>query len=179
MDGVYVIEPAVFEDERGFFMETYHQKRYDEAGIKCSVVQDNLSHSAMGTLRGLHYQLHHAQAKLIQVIKGEIFDVAVDIRRGSPNFGKWAGVELSEENRRQIFIPQGFAHGFCVVSETADVVYKCTDLYAPDDEGGILWSDPGLAIDWPIAEPLLSDRDRQFPCLVDVPSERLPLYERD
>ena len=179
LPGVLILEPAVFEDGRGFFMETYHQKRYSDAGIGFSFVQDNLSRSIKGTLRGLHYQLHHPQAKLIQVIRGEIFDVSVDIRRGSPNFGKWAGVELSEENRRQIFIPQGFAHGFCVVSETADVVYKCTDLYAPDDEGGILWSDPDLAIDWPIVEPLLSDRDRQFPCLVDVPSERLPIYERD
>ena len=177
LPGVLILEPIVFGDKRGFFMEIYNRKAHAEAGIQLSFVQDNLSHSAKGTLRGLHYQLRHVQAKLIQVVRGEIFDVAVDIRRGSPNFGKWAGVQLSEKNRRQVFIPQGFAHGFCVISEMADVVYKCTDLYAPNDEGGILWSDPGLAIDWPIVEPLLSDKDRQLPCLVDIPTERLPLYE--
>ncbi len=179
LDGVYIIEPQVFRDDRGFFMETYHQKRYAEAGIHRIFVQDNLSHSVRSTLRGLHYQLHRAQAKLIQVVKGSIFDVVVDIRRGSPCFGQWNGAQLSDENRYQLFVPEGFAHGFCVMSEIAHVVYKCTDFYVPDDEGGILWSDPALAIDWPVSEPLLSERDRQFPCLADIPPERLPPYEEN
>jgi dTDP-4-dehydrorhamnose 3,5-epimerase len=177
LPGVYIIEPAVFEDQRGFFMETYHQTRYTEAGIGRIFVQDNISHSVRGTLRGLHYQLHHPQAKLIHVIKGSIFDVVVDIRRGSPHFGQWAGAHLSDENKYQLFVPEGFAHGFCVLSEIADVVYKCTEFYAPDDEGGILWSDPAVAIDWPVSEPLLSAKDGQLPCLADVSPERLPLYE--
>ncbi len=176
LPGVLIIEPHVFEDMRGFFMETYHQKRYSQTGLDCSFVQDNLSHSIRGILRGLHYQLKHPQAKLVQVIKGTIFDVSVDIRRGSPSFGQWTGAHLSDENRRQIFVPEGFAHGFCVLSETADVIYKCTDFYAPDDEGGILCSDPNIAIDWPMADPLLSDKDSQYPCLSDVPPEHLPVY---
>jgi dTDP-4-dehydrorhamnose 3,5-epimerase len=174
---VYIIEPQVFSDARGFFMETYHQRRYSEAGIEQVFVQDNLSSSIRGTLRGLHYQINHGQTKLIQVVKGTIFDVAVDIRRGSPYFGQWTGVELSGDNKRQVLIPQGFAHGFCVLSEVADVVYKCSDFYAPEDEGGILWSDPDLAIDWPVEKPLLSDKDGGLPCLADVPPERLPLYK--
>ena len=158
-------------------METYHLKRYSDKGIDCKFMQDNLSRSVRGTLRGLHYQLQHGQAKLIQVIKGAVFDVVVDIRRGSPNFGQWAGVNLSEENKRQLFVPEGFAHGFCVLSEAADVVYKCTDFYAPEDEGGVLWSDPDLAIEWPVEKPLLSVKDSSLPCLADVPPERLPLYK--
>ena len=177
LDGVYIIEPPVFEDTRGFFMETYHQRRYTEAGINLVFVQDNFSRSVRGTLRGLHYQLHQAQAKLIQVIQGTIFDVAVDIRSGSPLFGQWVGAHLSAENRRQLFLPEGFAHGFCVLSESADVMYKCTDFYAPDDEGGILWSDPTLAIDWPISRPLLSAKDSKLPCLGDIPPDKLPSYE--
>jgi len=177
LDGVHIIEPQVFSDARGFFMETYHQRRYAETGINCNFIQDNLSRSVRGTLRGLHYQLEYAQAKLIQVIKGVVFDVVVDIRRGSPSFGHWVGVNLSEENKRQLFVPEGFAHGFCVLSETADVVYKCSDFYVPEDEGGILWSDPDLAIDWPISEPLISAKDSRLPRLADVPPERLPLYK--
>ncbi len=177
LDGVYIVEPQVFYDDRGFFLETYHQRRYAETGINCNFVQDNLSRSVRGTLRGLHYQLECAQAKLIQVIKGVVFDLVVDIRRGSPSFGQWVGVNLSEENKRQLFVPEGFAHGFCVLSEAADVVYKCTDFYAPEDEGGILWSDPDLAIDWPISEPLISAKDSRLPRLADVPPERLPLYK--
>jgi len=177
LDGVYIIEPQAFYDNRGFFLETYHQRRYAESGINRNFVQDNLSRSVRGSLRGLHYQLQHAQAKLIQVIKGAVFDVVVDIRLGSPNFGQWAGVSLSEENKRQLFVPEGFAHGFCVLSEAADVVYKCTDFYAPEDEGGILWSDPDLAIDWPISEPLISVKDSRLPRLADVPPERLPGYK--
>jgi dTDP-4-dehydrorhamnose 3,5-epimerase len=176
---VLVIAPRVFEDDRGFFMETYQQRRYEEAGIRPVFVQDNLSHSVRRTLRGLHYQLHHPQAKMVQVIRGEIFDVAVDIRRGSPTFGNWTGVRLSDRNRRQVFIPEGFAHGFCVLSEEAAVLYKCSDFYAPEDEGGILWSDPALGIDWPVEEPLLSPKDGGYPCLAEVPIERLPVYEAE
>ncbi|MEJ2233183.1 MAG: dTDP-4-dehydrorhamnose 3,5-epimerase [Syntrophobacterales bacterium] len=174
---VLIIEPAVFQDERGFFMETYQQRRYTEAGIESIFVQDNLSRSVRGTLRGLHYQVKHAQAKLIQVIEGTIFDVALDIRRGAPSFGQWTSVHLSDENKRQLFLPEGFAHGFCVLSESAQVVYKCTDYYAAEDEGGILWSDPALAIAWPILKPLLSEKDIQLPHLADIPPERLPVYE--
>jgi dTDP-4-dehydrorhamnose 3,5-epimerase len=171
---VLILEPQVFEDQRGFFMETYHQNRYLEAGIRENFVQDNLSHSVRNTLRGLHYQMPHAQAKLIQVIQGEIFDVALDIRRSSPTFGKWTGAYLSDARPNQLFIPEGFAHGFCVVSETAKVIYKCTDLYAPGAERGILWSDPALGILWPVESPLLSEKDSQYSCLRDVPPEHLP-----
>ena len=176
---VFIIEPAAVKDQRGFFMEIYQQRRYSEAGIKAIFVQDNLSRSVQGTLRGLHYQVKQAQAKLIQVIEGSIFDVTLDIRRGSPYFGQWTSVRLSDENRRQLFLPEGFAHGFCVLSESAQVVYKCTDFYASEDEGGVLWSDPTLAIAWPISEPLLSDKDSQQPCLADIPPERLPVYEEN
>ncbi len=177
LTGVLLIEPRVFKDSRGFFMETFHQKKYAEAGIDHAFIQDNYSHSTRGTLRGLHYQLKHPQAKLVYVIKGEIYDVAVDIRRGSPGFGKWTGQYLSDKNRRQIFVPEGFAHGFCVISETADVLYKTTDLYKPDDEYGVLWSDPTIGIDWPVEVPIVSDKDKQFPELQDVPEQHLPIYQ--
>jgi dTDP-4-dehydrorhamnose 3,5-epimerase len=177
LPGVLLIEPRVFKDSRGFFMETFHQKKYAEAGIDHAFIQDNYSHSTRGTLRGLHYQLEHPQAKLVYVIKGEIYDVAVDIRRGSPGFGKWTGQYLSCKNRRQIFVPEGFAHGFCVISETADVLYKTTDLYKPDDEYGVLWSDPTIGIDWPVEVPIVSDKDKQFPGLQDVPEQHLPIYK--
>ena len=144
-------------------------------GIR-SFVQDNLSYSTIDTLRGLHYQYPNAQAKLVQVIKGEIFDVAVDIRRGSPTFGEWTGVHLSDENQRQFFVPEGFAHGFCVISDTASVVYKCTDFYAPESEKGIIWSDPDIGIEWPVKEPLLSPKDSQYPCLKDITTNNLPNY---
>jgi len=176
LPGILIIGPHAFEDKRGFFMETYHQKRYEQSNIRCVFVQDNLSHSVHGILRGLHYQLQYPQAKLVQAINGAIFDVAVDIRQGSSTFGKWVGAYISDQNRHQIFVPEGFAHGFCVLSETADIIYKCTDFYAPDDEGGILWSDPNIGIDWPIIDPMLSDKDSQYPCLKDVPPERLPVY---
>ena len=175
--GVLIIEPRVFKDSRGFFMESYQQSRYQQAGIDRTFVQDNLSHSIHGTLRGLHYQLHRPQAKLIQVIRGEIFDVAVDIRRGSPSFGEWTASYLSEENRRQMFIAEGLAHGFCVISEIADVIYKCTSFYAPEDEGGIIWSDPDLKIDWPVSKPLLSVKDSQLPPLREIASDRLPTFK--
>ena len=174
---VRIIEPDVFADNRGFLMEIYHEERYREARVEGPVVQVNLSHSVRGTLRGLHYQLRRPQGKLIQVVRGAIFDVAVDIRRGSPTFGRWTGIELSEENRRQLFVPGGFAHGFCVLSDTADVIYGCTELYDPQDEGGILWSDPALGIGWPISDPIVSPKDGRLPCLSDLPRERLPLYE--
>jgi dTDP-4-dehydrorhamnose 3,5-epimerase len=165
IEDVLIIKPRVFRDQRGFFMETYRQDRYSDIGIHKTFVQDNLSFSVKGTLRGLHFQRKNPQAKLVQVISGEIFDVAVDIRHGSPTFGKWTGVYLSEQTLTQVFVPEGFAHGFCVLSETALFLYKCSDFYAPDDEGGILWSDPDIAIDWPIKDPVVSDKDRKHPCL--------------
>jgi dTDP-4-dehydrorhamnose 3,5-epimerase len=176
LPGVLLIEPEVFSDDRGFFMETYHRKRYSKAGIDHVFVQDNCSHSRRGTLRGLHYQLEHAQDKLIHVITGEIFDVAVDIRIGSPTFGCWAGDYLSFQNKRQIFIPKGFAHGFCVLSESADVMYKCTDFYAPGDEYGIFWSDSTVNIDWPVKDVIISEKDSKNPKLLEVKEELLPKY---
>ncbi len=178
LPGVLVIEPDVFKDDRGFFMETFHQRKYGDAGIDRIFVQDNYSHSKRCTLRGLHYQLINAQAKLVYVITGEIFDVAVDIRQGSPTFGQWAGTVLSAENKRQIFVPEGFAHGFCVLSETADVIYKCSDLYAPGDEYGISWADQTIGIDWPIEAPVVSNKDTQNPSLSGVPKGLLPVYKR-
>ncbi len=172
---VLLVEPEVFQDSRGFFFETYHARKYREAGIAVTFVQDNHSRSIRGTLRGLHAQLRHPQAKLVRVIEGEIFDVAVDIRRGSPAFGRWIAVTLSSENRRQCYVPPGFAHGFCVLSERADVEYKCSDFYDATDELVIAWNDPDLAIHWPTAEPLLSPRDRQASPLQKV-LDRLPLY---
>ena len=166
--GLLIIEPTVFEDQRGYFLETHHQERYQAAGLNVNFVQDNLSFSKRGTLRGLHFQIERPQDKLVQAVSGEIFDVAVDIRPQSPTFGKWSGALLSEDNKRQLFIPGGFAHGFCVLSESAHVAYKCSDYYRPDDEGGILWSDPTIAIDWPIKNPTLSDKDQQYPCLADL-----------
>jgi dTDP-4-dehydrorhamnose 3,5-epimerase len=164
INDVLLIDPDVFEDPRGFFMETYHEKRYKAFGIDAEFVQDNLSFSVKGTLRGLHYQYPNAQAKLVQVLMGEVFDVAVDIRKGSPTFGKWVGAYLSAENKRQLFIPEGFAHGYCVVSNTALFSYKCSNFYAPTDEHGILWNDKELHIDWPVKTPLISDKDKNnFP----------------
>ncbi len=174
LDGVLIIEPRVFEDPRGFFMETYHAQRYRESGVGVTFVQDNLSYSSEGTLRGLHYQLPHAQAKLVQALKGEVFDVAVDIRRGSPTFGQWEGVMLSAENRRQLFIPEGFAHGFCVVSKDAIFHYKCSDIYAPEAEGGVAWDDPELGIEWPVEKPLVSEKDRGYLPLNEIDVGRLP-----
>jgi len=176
LDEVIVIEPRVFDDPRGFFMETFHRERYEELGIREDFCQDNLSFSSCNTLRGLHYQFPHAQAKLVQVLQGEIFDAAVDIRRGSPTYGRAVGVTLSERNRHQLFIPKGFAHGFCVLSETALFAYKCSDFYAPDCDLGVQWCDPAIGIRWPVADPLLSAKDRQLPLLTDIPPERLPVF---
>ena len=179
LPGVLFIEPDVYTDSRGFFIETYHQVKYTERKIDQVFVQDNYSHSKQGVLRGLHYQLSSPQGKLIFVITGEIFDVAVDIRCGSPTFGKWVGGLLSAENNRQVFVPTGFAHGFCVLSETANVIYKCTDLYDPGDERGILWSDPFVDITWLVESPTLSEKDRKNPKLKEIPENLLPIYGDD
>jgi len=172
--GVFVIEPKCFEDNRGYFMETYHQQKYQKAGIDQAFVQDNHSHSSQGVLRGLHYQLKNPQGKLIYAVTGTIFDVAVDIRKGSPTFGQWTGAELSAENKRQIYVPQGFAHGFVGWSESADIIYKCTDLYTPGDEYGVLWSDPEIGIDWPVEHPILSQKDLENHTLNQISEGHLP-----
>lgn len=166
--GVIVIEPDVHTDVRGFFLETYHAEKYRAGGIVDVFVQDNHSRSAGGTVRGLHLQLHRPQGKLIRVIEGSIFDVAVDVRRGSPTFGKWVGVTLSADNFKQCYIPKGFAHGFAVTSPIAQVEYKCTDVYDASSEIGIAWNDSDLAIAWPISDPVLSERDKRHPRLADV-----------
>ena len=166
---VLVLEPKVHGDSRGFFYETYQARRYAEAGISAPFVQDNLSRSVRGTLRGLHFQEPTPQGKLVQVLRGTVWDVAVDVRRGSPRFGRWVALELSETSPRQLWIPPGFAHGFCVLSDSADFFYKCTELYAPECERGIAWDDPQLAIPWPIREPLLSPKDRAAPRLHEAP----------
>jgi len=162
LPGVLVIEPHVYEDERGFFLETYQQPRFAEAGINLTFVQDNWSRSSRGTLRGLHYQISHPQAKLVQVVAGSVFDVAVDLRRNSPTFGRWYGTTLSAENHRQLLIPAGFAHGFLTTSDTADFQYKCSEVYHRQSEQTLLWNDPAIGIEWPLeGEPLLSEKDRQ------------------
>lgn len=176
IEGILIIEPKTFKDNRGFFMETYNQKRYNASGINPTFVQDNLSYSLKNTLRGLHFQIKHPQAKLIQVISGEIFDVAVDLRSGSATFGKWTGIHLSDENKRQMYIPKGFAHGFCVLSEFALFHYKCSDFYAPEDEGGLIWSDPDIGIEWPVENPIISEKDNQFQKLFDLTAEKLPSF---
>ncbi|MDF2875485.1 MAG: rfbC 2 [Sporomusa sp.] len=176
---VKVIEPRAFEDSRGFFMETWNAARYAEVGIVANFVQDNLSLSTQGILRGLHYQQPNPQAKLVQVLQGEVFDVAVDIRSGSPTFGQWVGITLSASNRKQLYIPEGFAHGFYVVSQTALFAYKCTDFYLPQHEGGICWDDPDLGITWPVVEPTLSAKDKQYPKLKEIPLDRLPNLRLD
>jgi len=159
--GLFVIKTKVFGDERGFFTETHHQKKYSEAGIDCKFVQDNLSFSEKNILRGLHFQKNFPQAKLISVIQGEIFDVAVDIRPSSKTFGKWESIILSGDNHKQFFIPEGFAHGFCVLSKQAYVYYKCSEIYHPEDEFGIHWSDPDIKIDWPVKNPIVSLKDQK------------------
>jgi dTDP-4-dehydrorhamnose 3,5-epimerase len=164
--GVIIIEPKVFGDERGFFVETYQQKRYREiAAIDAHFVQDNHSHSAQGVLRGLHFQRQRPQGKLVFVTQGEVFDVAVDIRRDSPTFGQWAGVILSARNHRQFYVPPGYAHGFCVLSDSADFQYKCTEYYYPEDEGCVRWNDPKIGIEWPLQNPTLSTKDAAAPFL--------------
>lgn len=173
LEGLLLIEPKVFGDARGFFLETWNERRYREAGIPGPFVQDNLSFSRRGAVRGLHFQNPSAQGKLVYVLQGEVFDVAVDLRRSSPTFGRWYGVTLSSDNKRQLYIPPGFAHGFAVVSETALFAYKCTDFYAPEHETTLLWNDPDLAIPWPVEEPVLSEKDRHGLRLRDLPEEKL------
>ena len=172
---VVVVEPVVHRDSRGFFLETYHERRYREAGIVATFVQDNHSRSVRATLRGLHFQVRRPQGKLVRALFGEMFDVAVDIRRGSPTFGRWVGAHLTAENFRQIYVPPGFAHGFCILSDVGEVEYKCTELYDAEDELGIAWNDPQVGIEWPVAEPLLSAKDKAAPRLADV-LDRLPAY---
>ena len=175
LPGVLQIQPRVFGDSRGFFIETYSEQRYRESGVDYGFVQDNHSRSARYVLRGLHYQLRQPQGKLVQVISGEVFDVAVDIRAGSPSFGQWVGEILSESNHRQLYVPPGFAHGFCVLSDSADFLYLCTDVYRPDDEYGIAWDDPALNIAWPGEHFSLSKKDQAWPRLADA-GERLPQF---
>jgi len=171
LPGVLIIEPKVFEDKRGFVFESYSHREYAAQGITAAFVQDNHSRSVRGTLRGLHYQIAPGQAKLVRVALGEVFDVAVDIRWGSPTLGQWVGVTLSAENKRQLYIPVGFAHGFCVTSEVADFLYKCSNYYSPQDERGIAWNDPLLAITWPVSVPTLSQRDQSHPRLTEAPHD--------
>ena len=172
IDGVIVVETKKFGDERGYFMETYKKPDFVIGGITCDFVQDNQSSSTRGVLRGLHFQVNHPQAKLVRVVKGEVFDVAVDLREGSPTYGKWEGAVLSAENRKQLFIPRGFAHGFLVLSDVAEFCYKCDDVYHPNDEGGLMWNDPEIGIKWPPLEGddafdptkvVLSEKDKKHP----------------
>jgi dTDP-4-dehydrorhamnose 3,5-epimerase len=165
LPGVLIVEPRVFRDPRGFFLETFHARRYEEAGIPAHFVQDNHSRSSRGTLRGLHTQILRPQGKLVRAVSGEMFDVAVDIRPDSPHFGRWVGVWLSGENFRQVWVPPGFAHGFCVTSETVDVEYKCTDFYDPADELSVAWNDPEIGVRWPVDAPLISAKDGAAPLL--------------
>lgn len=165
IEGLYVIEPAVYEDERGYFMESYNLNDFKEAGLDMVFVQDNQSKSSKGVLRGLHFQKKYPQGKLVRVISGEVFDVAVDLRKDSKTFGKWCGIHLSAENKKQFYIPEGFAHGFLVLSDTAEFAYKCTDFYHPNDEGGLIWSDPAIDIEWPIEKDMqliISEKDQQW-----------------
>ncbi len=174
LPGVVIIAPRIFTDQRGFFYESYNHREYAAHGIEDVFVQDNHSRSVKGTLRGLHYQVAPGQAKLVRVVVGEVFDVVVDIRRDAPTYGRWVGTILSAENCRQLYIPVGYAHGFCVTSEWAEFLYKCSGYYAPQSERGIAWNDPDLGIAWPIQEPILSERDRQHPRLAQV--SRSDLY---
>lgn len=174
LPGVLLVEPKVFGDARGYFLETYRQDAFAEAGMPREFVQDNESFSGHGILRGLHYQWPKPQGKLIRVLRGAIYDVAVDIRQDSPNFGKWVGVELSAENKHQLWVPAGFAHGFCVTSDDAIVVYKCSDYYAPDCEHTLLWNDPAVGVEWPIADPLLSAKDVAGLPLAEIAKANLP-----
>lgn len=175
--GVIIIEPKIFGDDRGFFTEVYRYELFAENGIKERFVQDNLSRSKKGTLRGLHYQLNNPQAKLVMATRGKVLDVAVDIRKGSPTFGKYVMAELSEENKRMIYIPGGFAHGFAVLSEIADFQYKCSNYYDPTSEHGIFWNDPDVGVPWDVENPLLSDKDKNAKLLKDMPAEILPSYK--
>lgn len=176
---VWELRPKIISDARGFFMETYHQKKFSEIGINDAFVQDNHSRSAKGTLRGFHYQLRHAQAKLCRVVEGEALDVALDIRRGSPTFGRWAGVVLSAKEQNQLYIPAGFAHAFLALSESVQFLYKCSNFYDPSDEYGVFWADPDLAITWNVVDPLVSEKDAQYARLCEIAEDLLPRYSVD
>ncbi len=176
LPGCVVIEPAVFGDPRGYFFETWNAERYRDLGLPDQFVQSNVSSSAKGVLRGLHYQWPRPQGKLVSVLQGEVYDVAVDIRRGSPTYGRWEAFILSAENHRQLWVPPGFAHGFAVLSETALFNYLCTDVYVKEADAAIAWNDGDIAVDWPISAPSLSAKDQQAPLLRDVADERLPVY---
>ena len=180
LPGVVVIEPKIFGDKRGFFLESFRQDTIDQAGINVTFVQDNHSRSTQGVLRGLHYQLKQTQGKLVRVTSGSVFDVAVDVREGSPTFGQWYGAQLDEENMRMMYVPPGYAHGFVVLSDSADFLYKCTDYYHPESEQGIAWNDPDIGIEWPIealsSEVSLSEKDKANPFLKNQPSEKLPHF---
>ena len=176
LSDVWEIRPKVHRDARGFFLETYHQRKFAELGITATFVQDNHSCSAKNTLRGLHYQLPRPQAKLCRVVEGEALDVAVDIRVGSPTFGKWASVLLSAREHNEIYIPAGFAHGFLALTDTVQFLYKCSDFYDPAGEHGIIWSDPDVGIEWGVANPLISEKDSNYSRLADMPRELLPRY---
>ena len=177
LPGVLLIKPRVFQDPRGFFMETYRADTLAAAGVQENFLQDNHSRSSRGVLRGLHYQLRRAQAKLCRVVQGEVLDIAVDIRVGSPHFGQWVGALLSEGNRHALYLPRGFAHGFVVRSETADFLYKCSDYYDAADDCGVLWNDPAIGIEWDTPSPILSARDQRHLPLAEIPRERLPVYQ--
>ena len=179
LPGVFLIEPTVFGDHRGFFMESYSRKTFGAHGLDCDWVQDNHSRSSRGVLRGLHYQLGRPQAKLVRTVVGSVFDVVVDIRRGSPTFGKWFGAELSAENQRQLFAPRGMAHGFVVLSDVAEFLYKVDDFHAPEEERSIAWNDPDIGIEWPLPEgidPILSPKDSDCPRLNEMPADQLPVF---
>lgn len=176
LPGCVVIEPVVFGDERGFFYESYNAEKFKAAGLELNFVQANVSRSARGVLRGLHYQWPRPQGKLVSVLEGEVYDVAVDIRHGSPTFGQWAAVLLSAENKRHFWVPEGFAHGFAVVSEFATFAYQCTNLYDAKADAGVRWNDAAIAIDWPVSAPLLSGKDEKAPLLADIAPERLPVW---
>jgi dTDP-4-dehydrorhamnose 3,5-epimerase len=175
INGLILIEPNIFPDNRGFFFESYSRKKYAEAGIDCEFIQDNHSASTKDTLRGLHYQLPpHTQAKLVRVSQGSIFDVAVDLRKDSPTYKQWEGFYLSAENQKQLYIPKGFAHGFCVLSDYAEFLYKCDAYYSAENDRGLLWNDPEIGIEWPITDPLLSEKDKKYPTLNNCKKEDLP-----
>lgn len=176
LPGAIIIEPSVFGDSRGFFMETWSRRRYEEAGIRETFVQDNVSYSRHGVVRALHFQNPAPQGKLVYALKGEVFDVAVDVRLGSPTFGEWVGVTLSAENKRQFYIPPGFAHGFAVTGEDALFVYKCTDFYDPKAERSLIWNDPQIGIQWPVKNPVMSGRDLKAPSLKDFDRSLLPVF---
>ncbi|RLE19838.1 MAG: dTDP-4-dehydrorhamnose 3,5-epimerase [Acidobacteria bacterium] len=182
LPGVFLIEPTVFGDHRGFFMESYSQRSFAEHGLDRDWVQDNHSRSSRGVLRGLHYQLGRPQAKLVRAVLGSVFDVVVDVRHGSPTFGQWYGAELSAKNQRQLFAPRGMAHGFVVLSDVAEFLYKVDDFHAPEEERSVAWNDPGIGIKWPLPEgidPILSPKDTDCPQLAEMPADQLPVYRAD